>query len=316
MGDTAAQANDGLVVTTEDRAGRLRLNRPGAGNRITSEMRGGLARGLEQFARDPNIYCAILEAAGNGPFCLGAEAGLRPDRETLSAAAWGIWQVDRFSKPHVALLAGAVTGAGLAVTLPGTHKVASNGVTLSGGGFEVSSLLAPLSGHVGLYMALTGRSIDRSLAYRLGLLTHCIEAVHFPAITARLADADPVDQVLDKLHTEPWPSPLEPHLPVIARCFAAASADAIVSRLDAERGMSAGWAQETAATLRAASLLDLAVMHRLLTLQTTLLLRDRLALAFRVALNSRTARSVDDHFLLLADGELSLPPEQRPPSIS
>ena len=80
--------------------------------------------------------------------------------------------------------------------------------------------------------------------------------------------------------------------------------------------MSAGWAQETAATLRAASLLDLAVMHRLLTLQTTLLLRDRLALAFRVALNSRTARSVDDHFLLLADGELSLPPEQRPPSIS
>ena len=212
MGDTAAQAIDGLLVTTQDRAGRLCLNRPGAGNRITGEMRRSLVSALQQFTRDPHIYCAILEASGDGPFCLGAETGSPADRPSLNASALGIWHVDRFSKPHVALLAGAVAGAGLGLTLPGTHKVASDGVTFAGGGIEVSSLLAPLPGHIGFYMALTGQSVDRSLAYRLGLLTHCVEAVHFLAITERLADADPVDQVLDELHTEPGPSLLEPHL--------------------------------------------------------------------------------------------------------
>ena len=316
MGDTAAQTHVGLMVTTQDRAGRLCLNRPLAGNRITGEMRRSLTRGLDQFTRDPHIYCAILEAAGDGPFCFGAEVVPQPNRDTLGAAALGIWQVDRFIKPHVALLAGAVAGAGLGLTLPGTHRVAGDGVTLAGGGYEASSLMALLSGHIGLYMALTGQSIDRSLAYRLGLLTHCIDAKQFPAIIARLADADPVDQVLDELHVEPSPSPLELHFPAIARCFAAASPDAIVARLDAERGVSSIWARDTAAILRTTPLPDVAVMHRLLTQQATLPLRDRLALAFRVELNSRTARNVDDHFLPLADGELYLPAKLRPPSIS
>ena len=312
MGVELAPSTDAVSVTAEDRAGRLCLHR----SHLTPAMQRALTGGLDRFTRDPHIYCAIIDAAGDGPFCLGAEAGSEPDREALNAAALGVWRVDRFSKPHVALLAGPVAGAGLGLALPGTHKVAGEGVTLSGHGITASSLLAVLPGHFGLYMALTGQPIDRPLAYRLGLLTHCIDAAHFPAIIARLADADPVDQVLDGLHCDPAPSPLGPHLPAIARCFAAATPDAIVERLDAERGVSAGWARETAATLRAAPLLSLAVTHRLMTLQAPLELRDRLALAFRVALNSRSAQSAGAHFAPLADGELTLPPEPRPPSIS
>ena len=48
-----------------------------------------------------------------------------------------------------------------------------------------------------MYLALTGRSVGRADAYRLGLVTHCIPAARFAEIRGAVADADPVDPVLD-----------------------------------------------------------------------------------------------------------------------
>ena len=74
---------------------------------------------------------------------------------------------------------------------------------------------------IGMYLALTGRSIGRADAYRLGLATHCIPAGRFGEIRAGLADADTVDPLLDDRHEDPGPGELEPLRAVIARCFSA-----------------------------------------------------------------------------------------------
>ena len=317
--DGQAQAADGtgVAISLRDRAGLMTL----AGARLTLPMCRVMAGGLERFARDPHVYCAILTSAGDGPFCLCDDSSA-PDRDALAAAADLVWRIDRFTKPHVALLAGLVTGAGLSLIAFGTHRVAAGAVTFAatdaaGGPLPpgVSLALSRLQGGVGLYMALTGHRIEAALAWRLGLLTHIVAPSQFAAIATRLADADPVDAVLDALDARPVASRLDPHLPAIARCFALGPPDAIVTRLDAERGESAGWAAETAAVLRAAPLLTLAVRARVMAMQAGLSLREALALDVRVASNAAGAGSLEEHFAPLNDGELVLPPEPMPPSI-
>ena len=96
---------------------------------------------------------------------------------------------------------------------------------------------------IGMYLALTGRSIGRADAYRLGLVTHCIPAARFAEIHAGLRVADPVDPLLDDRHVDPGPAELDALRPVIARCFSADTVEGIVARLRAERGDGAPWAR-------------------------------------------------------------------------
>jgi enoyl-CoA hydratase len=190
---------------------------------------------------------------------------------------------------------------------------------------------------VGMYLALTGASIGPADAYRLGLATHCIPAAHYGKIRAGLADADPVDPLLDGLHADPGPGTLEALRPVIARCFSADSVPAILARLQAERGPQAGWAEGVQHDLAQRSPLSLAVTHRLvrlargLDLRATLIHDYRLACRFleghdfhegvRAALVDRdraprwrparledvTEAMVEAYFAPLPEGELELP---------
>jgi enoyl-CoA hydratase len=105
-------------------------------------------------------------------------------------------------------------------------------------------VFAHMPDEVGMYLALTGRSIGRADAYHLGLATHCIPAAGFADIRAALIDADPVDPVLDERHIQPGPGALEAHRAAIARCFGAESVEGILARLQAERGAAQTWAQE------------------------------------------------------------------------
>jgi enoyl-CoA hydratase len=79
-----------------------------------------------------------------------------------------------------------------------------------------------------------------------------------------MIEGDPIDPVLDGLHKEPGESGLARLQPVIDRIFSAESVEAILSRLDAESGMHAEWARETAAALRQRCPLSLKVTYRAL----------------------------------------------------
>ena len=113
-----------------------------------------------------------------------------------------------------------------------------------------------------MYLALTGRSVGRADAYRLGLVTHCLPAAQFAEVRAAIADADPVDPVLDTRHVDPGPGELEAVRPVIARCFKGDSVEAIVANLEAERGEARAWAEGVLRDLARCSPISLKVTHR------------------------------------------------------
>jgi enoyl-CoA hydratase len=296
----AGLAAGDIAVGSEGCAGIVRLNRPKALNALTTAMRAEIAEGFRRWARDPQIYAAIVASATDRAFCAGgdikeiAEWGkARPaDARRSLAEEYALnWQLDCFSKPTVSLIDGAVMGSGVGISLYGTHRVAGERYRFAmpevGIGLfpddGVSFAFAALPDEIGIYLALTGRAIGRADAYRLGLVTHCIPAAQFSEIEAAIRDADPVDPTLDDRHADPGPGELEPLRPVIARCFSAETVEGIVERLRTERGEHAAWAEAVLAEIakHAPTSLKIAHLHirslRDLDLRATLIRDYRLA---------------------------------------
>lgn len=261
---------DGIETRIEGAAGVITLNRPRALNALNAAMRTRISESFAAWQRDPQVYAVIIASATDRAFCAGGDVRemvdwwkARPDDAVAAVGAeYALnWQIDCFTKPTVSLIDGMVMGAGVGLSLYGTHRVAGEryrfampetaiGLFPDDG---VCSVFARMPDEIGMYLALTGRSIGPADAYHLGLVTHCIPAAHFSEIHSGLVAADPVDPILDARHMQPDAGDLEPHRAAIARCFSADSVEGVVSRLQAEGGLAQAWAQEVLKDLAARS---------------------------------------------------------------
>jgi enoyl-CoA hydratase/carnithine racemase len=298
--EPAAPSGGELAIGIEGAAGLVTLNRPRALNALTAAMRAEIGAAFAAWKSDPQVYAALIQSATDRAFCAGGdiremvECGRRSldEARRLLAAEYALnWQLDCFTKPTVSLIDGVVMGSGVGITLYGTHRVAGEryrfAMPEAGIGLfpddGVSWALARLPDEVGMYLALTGRSLGRADAYQLGLATHCIPAARFAEIRTAIADADPVDPVLDDRHEDPGAGETDALRPTIAHCFAADSVEAIVSRLKAERGQAQVWAEGVLDDLGRCSPLSLKVTHRHVRLAKDLDLRATLMQDYRLA---------------------------------
>jgi enoyl-CoA hydratase len=300
----AAVPNDtgeaGVNVGRQGAVTVLTLDRASALNAVTTGMRRTIAAALTKCARDPDVYAVILKSGGGKAFCAGgdlrelvqlAATGMSAARRSLAAEYALNWQLECFSKPHVALIDGLVVGSGVGLTLYGTHRVAGPGYRFAMpetaiGLFPddgVMHAFAAMPGGVGAYLALTGRRLERADAYALGLVTHCIAAKAFSDVESRLALAEPVDRILDGLHEDPGPAPLAGIRDVIDRCFSAPTVPAIMARLEAEQGAHQAWARTVGAELAAKSPVSLALTLAYLHAARAMDLRQTLMMDYRLA---------------------------------
>lgn len=290
-----------LLLEKRNRLGLITLNRPQALNALTYDMIAALERQYAGWAADPDIYALVMRSASPRAFCSGGdiralyEWRLKGDMDRIlrlyGSEYQHNWSLDRFIKPHVPLIDGIVMGGGVGITLFGTHRVAGPGYGLAmpetAIGFfpDVGAtwFLPRLQGETGMYLALTGRRVGRADAFRLGLVTHCIDPQHYDAIVAALSEAEPVDPLLDQFHSDPGAGELEAVQDVIDRCFSAASVAEVLGRLDAEKGRHAEWARAAAGDIRAKCPTSLKVAFRQMRLGPSLGLDEALKLDFRLA---------------------------------
>jgi enoyl-CoA hydratase len=295
----AADATPGVILGQDNAAGLVTLNRPAALNALDTDMRAAMAAAFPPWARDPQIYAVVIGSATDRAFCAGgdvrelAEWGKirRADAIKSLAAEYALnWQLECFMKPTVSLIDGVVVGSGVGISLYGTHRVAAEryrfAMPETGIGLfpdvGVAWAFARLPDEIGMYLGLTGRTIGRADAYRLGLATHCIPRSRFEEVRAGLADADPVDDLLDARHEDPGPGELEPWRKVIARCFSGDSVEDILGRLKSETGVAATWAHTVVEELKTRSPTSLKITHRHIRAAGALDLRATLAQDFRL----------------------------------
>lgn len=301
------QPADELLIEPKGSCAVVTLNRPRALNALSTAMRAQLAEAFPRFARDPQIYCVVIQSASEKAFCAGGDVReivrwAREDKEKARAAfkaEYALnWLHECFSKPTISLIDGAVMGSGVGITLFGTHRVAGERYrfampeTAIGLFPDVGAAwaLARLPGSIGMYLGLTGRTIGAADAYALGLVTHCIPAARFVEIKAALTDTWPVDTVLDERHVDPGPGDLTPYATIIAHCFSAPSVEEIIARLDAVAGAERAWARAVIDDLKSRSPTSLKITHRHIGDARAFDLRQTLAVDFRLA-----CRFLDGH---------------------
>lgn len=290
-----------VICEQRDRCGLITLNRPNALNALTYDMIGEIERSYITWARDPHIYGVVLQSGSPRAFCSGGdiralyEWKMRGEIDTV-LSLYGLeyqhnWSLYRFVKPNVSLLNGIVMGGGVGLCLYGTHRVATGRLRLAmpevGIGFfpDVGAtwFLSRLPGQIGTYLALTGRAIGLADAFALELVTHCVRAEDFDTIRAAMAEAEPVDPMLEALHHDPGEGELVRLRPVIDRAFSAPRVEDILARLDAEEGEWADWARATAGEMRSKSPLGLKVALRQMRIGGDLGLEQALKLEYRLA---------------------------------
>ncbi|MFT5508680.1 MAG: enoyl-CoA hydratase [Hyphomicrobiaceae bacterium] len=294
-----------LILEKRGALAEITLNRPQVLNALNDQMREKIMATLPELSSDPENYALILRSNNPRAFCAGGDvreltdmARQDPDRAARSVGYEYLmnWTLECFSKPTVSLIDGMVMGSGVGIALYGTHRVAGAGFKFAMpetaiGLFPdvgVCAKLAKMPGQMGYYLGLTGRAIGRATAYRLGLVTHCIDAEQFSQITSGLEDADTVDPLLDDLHRGPArdDEELAGKIALIEDVFGHATVTEMFDALErqgASGNAQADWCAEVLRDLRTRSPLSLLVTLRHLNACRDRQLRDVLIHDYRLA---------------------------------
>lgn len=170
--------------------GRLTLNRPEAGNSLSSQLISDLLAGINAVRFDPS--CKVLLVTGAGRFfCAGADL-----KEREKPASW-IWEVrgafdllEALPMPVVALINGACMGGGTELALACDFRLAASSVSLglpeiqfgalpaAGGPQRLLRLVGPARTK---YLIMTGEPIPAPRAAQIGLVDECIDAENLSA---------------------------------------------------------------------------------------------------------------------------------------
>ena len=191
-------AADGIVWIT--------LNRPEKLNAFVGRMRRDLADALEHAGGDMDVRVIVLRGAGRA-FCAGgdvakmAELIEREDADEfarmLGAGRRVVTAIRQMTKPVVASISGAASGAGFNLALACDLRIAAESATFSqsfvkvglhpdwGGTYFLPRIVPP---NIACEMFFLGDAIDARRAHELGLLNRVVPDNQLEAETRKLAE--------------------------------------------------------------------------------------------------------------------------------
>ncbi len=271
-------AQQDIFFEKNHRCGVMTLNRPKALNAFSHDMVRAVQKQYAAWEKDNEIYCVIQKSSSERAFCAGADvrvlykAGLQ---DPAQAKAFFYdeyalnWQLDRFTKPNIAFIDGIVMGGGVGISQHGTHRVAGKNYRFAMPETAIglfpdigaAQFLSRLPLNIGMYLGLTGNSINAADAHWLKLITHYIPMANRRGIEEALSEGIPVDQLLEDASDDPGDTELKQLSQWIGSAFSAGTVECIMERLENISGDAKDWAQSTLKTLAEKSPLSLKVTH-------------------------------------------------------
>lgn len=209
--------NETLIKTRiEGKVGVITLNRPEALNALTHSMIQTLQKQLHLFAKNPLISCVFVHGEGRA-FCAGGDIRLlyqngihrtEPSVQFFKDEYALTHFIYHYPKPYITYLDGITLGGGVGISLHGSHRIAtprfSWGMPEVNIGFfpdvGVRYHLARLPHALGLYLALSGKSILAHDALACGLATHYADSSQTESLIEKLARASSVDAALNSIN--------------------------------------------------------------------------------------------------------------------
>lgn len=180
-------AYESILVSVEQQAGIITLNRPEALNALNKTMTSELSQAAAAFDADPTIG-AIIVTGSERAFAAGADIKEIKDKsfaevyeEQLITATWE--GLSRVRKPTIAAVAGYAIGGGCEIALMCDIIIASEsarfalpetsiGIIPGAGGTQ--RLTRIVGKAVAMDMILTGRTLSASEAQTMGLVSRVV----------------------------------------------------------------------------------------------------------------------------------------------
>ena len=246
------------ILTDRDGAiGVITLNRPKALNSLTLDMVVAMEDMLDRCENDPAIAAVLVRGAGERGLCAGGDIRMVHDAgragDDLGLEFWRREyrmnaRIPHYPKPYIVFMDGIVMGGGVGISAHGSHRVVTERLSLAmpetGIGFfpdvGASFLLPRAPGEFGTYLGLTGDVIGPADAILCHLADVCVPAGRLQALHNALsalseaADGSAVDDVIASFAVDPGPARLDPHRPLIDRCFAHDTIEHIMAALEKE----------------------------------------------------------------------------------
>jgi crotonobetainyl-CoA hydratase len=176
-----------VEFSIENHVAHVRLNRPDTMNAITGEMDDLLAQAWNTINDDPDVWCAIVSAAGDKAFCIGADVSEGPERKTRMALAGGLTGIGgplvKLNKPLVAAVQGFCVGGGFELAMCADIIVAADNAQFGlpetrhgiiGECGVVHRAIRQLPHHIAMALILTGERIGAAKAEQYGLVNEVV----------------------------------------------------------------------------------------------------------------------------------------------
>lgn len=190
-----------LLVSLENGIARIRFNRPAVFNAIDVAMAQAFLGALRDIAADPGVRMLVLSGEGRAFMAGGDLAAMREDPLGASDALIApmheaVLLLAGLNVPVVALLHGAVAGAGLSLALTCDLAIAADSTHLSLAYVKVAascdlgaswSLPRIVGQRKALELALLGDTVDAGEALHLGLVNRVVPAESLAEEGERLA---------------------------------------------------------------------------------------------------------------------------------
>ena len=253
--------SDPILFETHHAVGKIILNRPQALNALSDDMFLAMRDQLKKWHDDQNIKIIVIKSLCEKAFCAGGDVRAvyenrhAPDRSRdYFALEYAVNKmIFHYPKPIVALTQGITMGGGVGISAHASHCIAAEDLrwampeTLIGffPDVGVSYRLSRLPDNVGIYLGLTGHSIDVNYADELQLIKAIVPKKAFDSLEKALSDAvfsDDAFESVDKIIKAFSISPAVMHENNVARYFSFKTIEEIVAALKNNAGE---WEAET-----------------------------------------------------------------------
>ena len=249
----------------------ITLNRPAALNALNGDMFLRMQEQLQHWQCNDAIKAVVIRSTLEKAFCAGGDVrAVYENHRTRASVSMQYFEleyaIDRlithYPKPIVPMLQGITMGGGVGISVHASHCVASENLrwampeTLIGFFPDVgaSYYLSRLSGGVGIYLALTGASINTTDALNLCLIKSVVPYHQFDALTDKLAetiydsrDFAAISRIIAEFSVRsPLPALLPP-VENISECFLFDTIEHIMNRLKA---VNTPWSNEVITQLQ------------------------------------------------------------------
>src|SRR5690606_38353217 len=185
------------------RIGVVTLNVPKTLNSLTAEMVDLLLPQLRAWQTDPKIACVLLRGSGDRALCAGGDVvELRNSSLARDGKAEAFFEreyrldylIHTYRKPILVWGHGVVMGGGLGLLAGASHRVVTAQTRLAMPEVTIglfpdvggSWFLPHVPGRTGLFLALTGASINASDTLFLGLADRFLDHAQWPQLLEKL----------------------------------------------------------------------------------------------------------------------------------